>query len=181
LQTLKYDLKAGVGNRIDSILSQAMYFGLAFSRVGLDFRVLMIPIFEEAVLDQVQRQLHIAYFKFEDSLVKTNWSELGHDNSKSYEATAFKEDLAKQKSNIVHAPICLLEFQPLAVYLNELLACFNDLRLCAPLGIFAKVANLVRKSLSQLGQKIDEYFRKEKPAFDSKELEVFDQFLYLLA
>jgi len=168
----------GVGNRIDSILSQAMYFGLAFSRVGFDFRVLMIPVFEEAIVHQVQKQLDIAYFKFEESLIKLNWSEL--DNSKTYESN-FKEKLAKNKSTIVHAPICLLEFQPIAIYLNEVLACFNDLRLCAPLGIFTRVTELVRKSFNQIGHRIDDYFKKEKASFDLNDLELFNQFLYQLA
>ena len=38
LSVLRKDLRLGVGSRMDSVLSQAMYFGLAFSRVGLDFR-----------------------------------------------------------------------------------------------------------------------------------------------
>lgn len=84
LQVLKKDLKLGVGNRIDSVLSQAMYFGLAFSRVGLDFRVLMVPIFEEAVVDQVKKSLGFGFLKFEDELVKVNWNELFLENSKSY-------------------------------------------------------------------------------------------------
>lgn len=86
LEILKKDLKLGVGNRIDSVLSQAMYFGLAFSRVGLDFRVLMVPIFEEAVLDQLRKSLGIGHNKFEESLGKVNWSELS-ETSKSFRSS----------------------------------------------------------------------------------------------
>ena len=96
LEILRKDLKLGVGNRIDSILSQAMYFGLAFSRVGLDFRVLMVPLFEEAVLDQVRKYLDIGQLKFEDSLAKVNWSELYLENSKDL-VNSFEKDFVQQK------------------------------------------------------------------------------------
>ncbi len=72
----KYVHKKGVGNRIDSVLSQAMYFGLAFSRVGLDFRALMVPIFEEAILEQFRRTMVQAGAKFDESVGTLNWSEL---------------------------------------------------------------------------------------------------------
>ncbi len=82
LAVLSKDLKQGVGNRLDSVMSQSMYFGLAFSRVGLDFRALMIPLFEQAVMDHFGAQLTNANLKFEESLVKLNWSDLNVENIK---------------------------------------------------------------------------------------------------
>ena len=82
LRILSADLKLGVGNRLDSVLSQAMYFGLAFSRVGLDFRVLIVTIFEEAILEHMEKAFNVANAKFDESLVKVNWSELYLESSK---------------------------------------------------------------------------------------------------
>ncbi len=87
------------------------------------------------------------------------------------------KDLSK-KTSTINAPTSLLEFQPLAVFLNEILACLNDLRLCAPLNIFTKVSALFKGSLTQLGHIINAYFQKEKSAFDSNEHKVFSEFLY---
>lgn len=136
----------GVGNRIDSVLSQSMYFGLAFSRVGLDFRALMVPIFERAILDQFERALKQANGKFEESLTKVNWSELvadaQHSLSSSSSSTRIDSSLksASSSSNlIVNPPIVVMDFHPLALYLNVILHSFNELRLCAPLSLHSRV------------------------------------------
>lgn len=137
----------GVGNRIDSVLSQSMYFGLAFSRVGLDFRALMVPIFERAILDQFERALKQANGKFEESLAKINWSELvadaQHSLSSSSSSTridsSFKSTSSSTSNLIVNPPLVVMDFHPLALYLNVILHSFNELRLCAPLSLHSLV------------------------------------------
>ena len=54
LVVLQEDLSKGVNN-IESVVGQAMYFGLSFSRVGYDFRQLLAPIFTAAVERQFDR------------------------------------------------------------------------------------------------------------------------------
>ena len=164
LQVLRKDLTAGVGNRLDSVLSQTMYFGLAFSRVGFDFRALVVPIFEEVAGEQMRKALASANLKFEESLSKVNWSEMYLERARSVNASLHQSiehaanmaalaDLANNKTKqatIVNPPIQLLEFHPLGIYLNTVLAYFNELRLCAPLNLHAQAYAETRDSLRSI-------------------------------
>ncbi len=60
LAVLSSDLRRGVGDRLESVLAQCMYFGLSFGRVGADFRSLAAPIFEEAAFDKFNQSLSAA-------------------------------------------------------------------------------------------------------------------------
>ena len=81
----------------------------------------------------------------------------------------------------ISPPLSLLEFQPLAIYVNGLLMSFNDLKLCAPLNLFVKVADQIRESIIKIGSTVNFYFTKEKGSFDANELQVFNTFLSSLA
>ena len=60
MSILDKDLEQGVAGRLDSVLSQCMYFGLSFSRVGADFRSLLMPIFNRNVMNTFMRSLELA-------------------------------------------------------------------------------------------------------------------------
>ena len=60
MSVLKKDLDSGLASRLDSVFSQCMYFGLSFSRVGADFRSVMIPIFNRTVMKAFVKNLEAA-------------------------------------------------------------------------------------------------------------------------
>ena len=65
LKVLEWDLGRGVSGRTDSLLSQSMYFGLSFSRIGADFRPLIVPVFVRVTVDVYQRALRSAKHRYD--------------------------------------------------------------------------------------------------------------------
>jgi hypothetical protein len=188
LNTLRDSLKYinnpnnGIGNRLDSVLSQAMYFGLAFSRVGLDFRVLIVEIFEIAAFDQIKEGILMATNKFNECIQRFNLSDFV--SSSSSELTISNEQttaalLNSTRKTSLNPPLGLIEFQPLAIYLNYLLQAFNEFRLCAPLNLFTKVKFLLEESLCKVSGIISDYLKSEQNIFDENEKELIKKFLRL--
>jgi conserved oligomeric Golgi complex subunit 8 len=175
-------VNTGVGNRLDSVLSQAMYFGLAFSRVGLDFRVLIVETFENAACEQMSDAVVVATNRFEETMHRFSFNDfVGTElasNSATEQQQAFLNTNRKQSLN---PPISLIEFYPLAIYLNALLQAFNDFRLCAPLNLYMKVKTVLEESLQKLSQIIGLYLKSEQNTFEERERELVKRFLRLYA
>ncbi|KAG7239572.1 hypothetical protein INR49_028723 [Caranx melampygus] len=73
-------------------------------------------------------------------------------------------------------PMSLLDFQPLACFLNNILTAFNDLRLCCPLGLAHEVTRCLEDALKMVTRQILVFHRAEESAFSSREKELFVQF-----
>ena len=64
-----------------------------------------------------------------------------------------------QGSGSLQPPVSLLEYQPLAVYCNQVLTALNDLRLCAPLSLASDIASHIQNSLLAAVQVLIAYHR----------------------
>lgn len=148
-------------SRLDSLLSQSMYFGLAFSRVGLDFRVALVDIFEDFILKQVKKSIDNANKKFNESISKFNFNDLNDiHNTTNYNFSI--------NSNSLNPPLILIDYVPFGVYLNEILQLFNELRLCAPLSLSFKVKNELQMSLEDLSRQILKFVKSESQEIRNK-------------
>lgn len=141
-----------------------MYFGLSFSRVGCDFRGLMVPIFTETI-----------YANFDRCLAKTT-----RDFEKNMERfTLINKNCPttpwKSTSNVdsQQPPESLLEFYPLAEYCNQILTAFNELRLCAPFAILNDLTVSLKDSLSTVARTILLFYGQEQQAFTQTAKEAF--------
>ncbi|XP_005345466.1 conserved oligomeric Golgi complex subunit 8 [Microtus ochrogaster] len=172
LQVLETDLYRGIGGRLDSLLGQCMYFGLSFSRVGADFRGQLAPVFQRVALNSFQKAVEEAVEKFQDEMTSYTLISaaaiLGSSNMPAAVPTT--------QPGTLQPPMVLLDFPPLACFLNNILVAFNDLRLCCPVALAQDVTRALEDALAKVTKTILAFHRAEEAAFSSGELEIFVQF-----
>jgi len=139
VKTVLEDLSSGVTS-FESILGQAMYFGLSFGRVGFDFRPLLAPIFSEAIETQFLAKLEpaVTMKTVSDCLSSLSLSSLPSSPP------------MLSSSPSPSPPLALLDFPPLAVLTNAVLAALNEIRLVCPVSSLAKVVEAVQSLLCSL-------------------------------
>lgn len=150
LETLERDLKRGVGGRLDSLLGQCMYFGLSFSRVGADFRGQLAPMFQRVAAETFHRAVQEAADKFQEDMNLYTLVALPSVLGGSVPAMA-----PSSQPGTLQPPMSLLDFQPLACFLNNILTAFNDLRLCCPLGLAQDASGCLQDALHKVRSAAD--------------------------
>lgn len=171
LETLERDLQRGVGSRLDSLLGQCMYFGLSFSRVGADFRGQLAPMFQRVAADTFHGAVQEAVEKFQEDMNLYTLIALP-----SVLAGTIPVVAPTPQPGTLQPPMSLLDFQPLACFLNNILMAFNDLRLCCPIGVVEDVTKCLEEALKMVTRQILVFHRAEETAFSSREKELFVQF-----
>ncbi|TSL75296.1 Conserved oligomeric Golgi complex subunit 8 [Bagarius yarrelli] len=171
LQTLERDLERGVGSRLDSLLGQCMYFGLSFSRVGADFRGQLAPMFQRVAMETFSKGVQEAVEKFTEDMNLYTLISLPSMLGNTIPPVA-----AGVQPGALQPPMGLLDFPPLACFLNNILTAFNDLRLCCPIGLAEDVARCVEEALLKVTKLILVFHRAEESAFSSRERELFVRF-----
>lgn len=153
---------------LDTILGQCMYFGLSFSRVGTDFRALMMPIF-----------LKVSVQNFANAIAKvTRQFEMDMENYTLINKVTLNSisNIGKSNQDNFSPPETLLNFQPLALYCNGMLTAFNDLKQCSPIAIVHEATGCVQKSLECVALNIVSFYNQEQQALDVKERDIFVKF-----
>lgn len=145
LETLEKDLERGVGGRLDSLLGQCMYFGLSFSRVGADFRGQLAPMFQRVAAETFSRAVQEAVDKFQEDMNMYTLIALPYMLGGTVPPVA-----PTSQPGTLQPPMSLLDFQPLACFLNNILTAFNDLRLCCPVGLAQGVTKRLEEGLNKV-------------------------------
>ncbi|AWP01025.1 Dor1 domain containing protein [Scophthalmus maximus] len=171
LETLERDLQRGVGGRLDSLLGQCMYFGLSFSRVGADFRGQLAPMFQRVAAETFSRAVQEAVDKFQEDMNMYTLISLPSMLGGTIPPVA-----PGVQPGTLQPPMSLLDFQPLACFLNHILTAFNDLRLCCPVGLAQDVTRCLEDALKKVTRQILVFHRAEESAFSTRERELFVQF-----
>ncbi|XP_036881345.2 conserved oligomeric Golgi complex subunit 8 isoform X3 [Manis javanica] len=172
LQVLETNLHRGTGGRLDSLLGQCMYFGLSFSRVGADFRGQLAPVFQQVAISTFKKAIQEGVEKFQDEMNSYTLISapviLGSSN--------LPAAMPVTQPGTLQPPMVLLDFPPLACFLNNILVAFNDLRLCCPVALAQDVTGTLEDALAKVTKIILAFHRAEEAAFSSGEQELFVQF-----
>ncbi|KAI5752796.1 hypothetical protein M8J77_020455 [Diaphorina citri] len=160
LATVEKDLPLCPFSSLDPLLEQSLYFGLSLSRVGCDFRGLVAPLFIRTINQRVEGAIEKANIKLEKDMEKFTLPSVTTDASKTKIG-----DMQEQP------PSELLDYYIFADYCNQLLAIFNDLRLCAPLSLVESITCRLQQSLCSTTQLISLFQRQEQQALSPNEKE----------
>ncbi|KAM8799483.1 conserved oligomeric Golgi complex subunit 8 [Eudromia elegans] len=171
LRVLEGDLQRGVGGRLDSLLGQCMYFGLSFSRVGADFRGQLAPIFQRVAIDAFRKAVEEAVEKFQEEM--NSYTLI---SAPAVLGSSVAAAVPTAQPGSLQPPMVLLDFPPLACFLNNLLVAFNDLRLCCPVALAQDVTTCLEDALGRVTKIILAFHRAEEAAFSGREQELFVQF-----
>ncbi|CAN8299384.1 unnamed protein product [Cochlearia groenlandica] len=151
LKTLKIMLpKITEGGSLSNILDQCMYCAMGLGWVGLDFRGLLPPLFEEAVLNLFSKNMSTAVENFQLVLDSHRWVPLP---SVGFPSSSINEESADD----VTPPSYLMEHPPLAVFINGVSAALNELRPCAPLSLKNVIAHELIKGLEAVSDSLIRY------------------------
>ncbi|KAL6623328.1 hypothetical protein ACP70R_033207 [Stipagrostis hirtigluma subsp. patula] len=138
------------GGSLSNILDQCMYCAMGLALVGLDFRGLLPPIFENAVLNLFSKNMSAAVENFQVVLDSHRWVPMP---SVGFVANGLVDDT----SDDVTPPSVLMEHPPLAVFVNGVSAAMNELRPCAPLSLKEALAQEVVKGLQAVSDSLVRY------------------------
>ncbi|KAJ4911932.1 conserved oligomeric Golgi complex component-related protein [Raphanus sativus] len=151
LKTLKIMLpKITEGGSLSNILDQCMYCAMGLGWVGLDFRGLLPPLFEEAVLNLFSKNMSTAVENFQLVLDSHRWVPLP---SVGFPSSGINDD----SKDDVTPPSYLMEHPPLAVFINGVSAALNELRPCAPLSLKNVIAHELIKGLQAVSDSLLRY------------------------
>jgi len=140
VEVIKEDLAQPSVTSVEAVLGQSMYFGLSLSRVGYDFRPLLVPVFTEAVTRLFLSKLN------PDEALRTFSSSL---SCLSLARLPAPPPFLGGIEGAHHAPpLSLLDFPPLALITNQVLSALNQLRVCAPLSLAGPLTSQLSSLLS---------------------------------
>jgi len=98
---------------MESIMAQSMYFGLSFSRVGADFRPLLVPIFLASIESYFVTQIDRSEDEFKHNMKSFHLSD---------SISLFSSPIQSAIGVSLQPPPSLLEYPPFAVLANGLQA-----------------------------------------------------------
>ncbi|CAH1100808.1 unnamed protein product [Psylliodes chrysocephalus] len=161
LVTLDEDLSTATS--FETIFDQCMYFGFSFRKVGCDFRPWIIPIFTKHIHQNFVNSVTTADRNFMRNIEKFTLID------KKTPSIPWKHN----KDDEIRPPDNLLEFYPLAEYINNILNALNQLRLCPPIALITEVVETLEASMVLIAKSLQKLYSQEQQAFSVNSKDAF--------
>lgn len=172
LQVMTNDLVSCIESEpffpIDSIIDPCFYFGLSLTRIGADIRPRLLLIFNNIFLRRFGRVLGRASKAFLESLTQyqvpaeglTAFPDSCHQDSQNMRQTPSDRQAATaMTAQTANPPLVLLQFEPLAVFLNGIISGLNEIRSHASIMNVCKMRDALNDSLARATNGILSYCR----------------------
>jgi hypothetical protein len=135
-------------NSLTSLMTQLSFCSVSFSKIGMDFRPLIVPLYEKAVLDLINEALSKTSHEFAaviDEGIKEAQlpSKIFANAGEPLDEHVFERPFTAQSP-----PPGLTAIPPLARYVNAVIVTMNNLRLLAPVGLMVDVVGCYDASLA---------------------------------
>lgn len=157
-----------------------MYFGLSFSRIGADFRALMVPIFLRVIRKNFENAISKVNQNFAQEIERYTLINKVTLHTRAHKVDTTSATTAQEQESFI-PPETLLDFHPLAALCNGYLNALNELRLCAPVALANDVTRALQSSLEFVATKVLGFYRQEQQAFTNAEREAFVKLCSCLA
>jgi len=153
------------GEGVDSLMTQATYFGESLARVGADVRGLIIPMFADHVVKRIQHDLTQCEIQFSRNLHQFNLStsvssSLARPDSSNLDLPG-PDDLTPPKQLILHTP--------LALYLNEVLTILNFVGKCPLTQCIPLIVAKLNASVQKIGRELENWGASEGLTWEARE------------
>mmetsp|Transcript_6978 Transcript_6978/g.21239 ORF Transcript_6978/g.21239 Transcript_6978/m.21239 type:complete len:526 (-) Transcript_6978:148-1725(-) len=157
------------GANLSTILQQTMYCGQSLGRVGADFRPLLVPVFETAVVKLYETGLGTTLLRFKAIIAEHDWVSKPAAAAESLPLTKIREATVDDCT----PPRDALLFPPLAVFLGGMLAAHNELRFCCPLTLIKTLSDCLEAVLISCVEALCEFGGEKGKLLRDDEVENF--------
>ncbi|TGZ67314.1 hypothetical protein CRM22_004862 [Opisthorchis felineus] len=136
--------------QLQALVSQSMYFGRSFSRIGCDFRPHLVDLFNSSILRYIKVYLTNATTEFCFALDNLLWT-----NNITQQTTGgeHSEDQAATINKLLCHP-------PMTLLYNRFMELFNGLRACCPVGLRHQILTAVVEALDECADRFVMSYRQ---------------------
>ncbi|TPX41463.1 hypothetical protein SeMB42_g05559 [Synchytrium endobioticum] len=164
-------------SRLASLLTQCMYYGMSLGRVGVDFRMVVGRLFEDAVLRIVRDEIRNGVDRFERMLAESGEKGLTvktaiHDG---HSTTSIKRTGNTSSVSKTTPPASLMTHPPLAHLINSYFTSYNQLRLLAPLSLTKPITQLLTESLTNCAGVLSKFGDERRSRWSLEERNAHNQ------